>query len=242
MSANTSRSTSGHDGVGPIACRSCDLNEICRLSGLIAIESGRRRHSSGALRTVRAGTTLFRSGAPAHSLYAVRQGMLKTVRTSVDGDERILALHIPGEVLGLEAFGAGTYACDAVALQTSVCCELPLPLFGEYGARVHELGSALIRLLSRATVPGLNLTRGSVRQRITSFLLDLAQRLERRDLDGRRFSLGLTRQEIADLVDTRIETVSRMLQQLNREQLIRLRGDKVSLLALTPVDESAGAG
>ncbi|HEY5807272.1 MAG TPA: cyclic nucleotide-binding domain-containing protein, partial [Povalibacter sp.] len=96
---NTSRSNSGHDGAGPIQCRSCDLNEICRLSGLIAIESGRRRHSSGALRTVRAGATLLRRGGPAHSLYAVRQGMLKTVRTSVDGDERILALHMPGEVL-----------------------------------------------------------------------------------------------------------------------------------------------
>lgn len=224
----------GRAALGPIACRSCDLNEICRLSGLIAFEGGRSRQPTGALRTVRRGAPLFRAGAPAHSLYAVRQGMLKTVQVSADGDEHILALHTPGEVLGLEAFGMGTYASDAIALQPAVCCELPLPLLGEYGTRAHEIGSALVRLLSRATASHVNPTRGSIRRRVTIFLLDLAARLERRGLDGNQFTLGLSRQEIADFLDTRIETVSRMMQQLNREHAIRVRGSKVSLLALTP--------
>lgn len=220
--------------IGPIACRSCDLNEICRLSGLIAFEGGRGRQPTGSLRTLRRGAPLFRAGAPAHSLYAVRQGMLKTVQISAEGEEHILALHTPGEVLGLEAFGIGTYASDVIALQPAVCCELPLPLLSEYGARARELGSALVRLLSRATAPHLNPTRGSIRQRVTGFLLDLATRLERRGLDGRQFALGLSRQEIADLLDTRIETVSRTMQQLNREQAIRVRGNKVNLLSLLP--------
>ena len=68
---------------------------------------------------------MFRAGDPAHSLYAVRQGLLKTVHVNADGDEQILALNTPGEVLGLEAFSAGTYANDVIALQAVVCCELP---------------------------------------------------------------------------------------------------------------------
>lgn len=229
-----SRQTASRATVGPIACRSCDLNEICRLSGLIAFESGRNRQATGALRTVRRGAPLFRAGAPAHSLYAVRQGMLKTMQISTEGDEHILALHTPGEVLGLEAFGMGTYSHDVIALQPAVCCELSLPLLSDYGSRARELGSALVRLLSRATTPHLNPTRGSIRDRVTGFLLDLATRLERRGLNGRQFTLGLSRQEIADFLDTRIETVSRTMQQLNREQAIRVHGSKVNLLALAP--------
>jgi CRP/FNR family transcriptional regulator, anaerobic regulatory protein len=240
MSVRTSRSAR-RDAIGPIACRSCDLNEICRLSGLIAFDGGRGRQPTGALRAVRAGAPLFRAGAPAHSLYAVRQGMLKTVCVSADGDEHILALNTPGDVLGLEAFSTGTYASDAIALQPVVCCELPLRLFGEHGMRVGELAAALVRLLSRAVAPRFNPARGSIRQRLTNFLLDLGARLEDRGLDGRQFALGLSRQEIADLLDTRIETVSRMMQQLNREQAIRVRGSRVSLLALTAVHESPGA-
>lgn len=230
MSARSTRPS--RDGIGPIACRSCDLNEVCRLSGLIAFEGGRARHSTGALRTVRAGTPLFRAGDPAQSVYAIRQGLLKTVHVNSDGDEHISAVNAPGEVIGLEAFSTGTYACDVIALQTSVCCELPIRPLAEHGARVGELGSALVRVLSAALIPRPALTRGSIRSRVITLLLDLSTRLQRRGLDGRQISLGLSRQEIADLLDVRIETVSRIMQRLHRERAIHVSGNKVSLLDL----------
>ncbi len=220
------------DPPGPIACRSCDLNEVCRLCGLIAFENARTRHSAGAMRTVPAGTALFRAGDPANSLFAIRQGMLKSVHVNVEGDERVLAIHIPGDVLGQEAFGLGRYSFDAIALQPVVCCELSLPFLGHQGMRSQELGMALVRLLSRAAVPQLHPERGSARERVTAFLLDLAQRLQRRGFDGRRFSLGLSRQELADLLDTRLETVSRTVQRLHRERAIRINGASVQMLSL----------
>jgi CRP/FNR family transcriptional regulator, anaerobic regulatory protein len=230
--------TSARDGIGPVACRSCDLHEICRLSGLVAFDGGHIRQSTGGLRTVRPGEPLFRAGEPAHSLFAVRQGLLKTVHVNADGDEQILSLNTPGEVLGLEAFSTGTYANDAIALQAVVCCELPLRQLDEQGTRFREFGAALVRVLSKSVAPRLPPARGSVRQRLTTFLLDLGARLDKRGLDGRQFSLGLSRQEIGDLLDTRIETISRMIQQLNREEAIRVRGNKVSLLGLAPESKS----
>jgi CRP/FNR family transcriptional regulator, anaerobic regulatory protein len=214
---------------GPVACRSCELNEVCRL---MALEGGSRGQSTGALRAVATGEPLFRAGAPAHSIYAIRQGMLKSVRVSVEGEETVLGIHTPGELLGLEAFGLRTYAYDAVALQPVVCCELSLPVLSEQSTRVRELGTALFRLLGRAAEPRFLLARGTVRRRVTAYLLDLAQRLERHGLEVSRFSMGLSRQELADLLDTRIETVSRMIQRLNREHAIRVHGSSVSLLSL----------
>jgi CRP/FNR family transcriptional regulator len=225
------------NGIGPIACRSCDLHEICRLSGLIAFDGGRVQQI-GRRRTARAGEPLFRAGDPAHCLYAVRQGMLKTVHLNADGDEEILSLNTPGEVLGLEAFSTGTFANDVIALQDVICCELPLRQLDEHGTRFREFGAALVRLLSKAVGPRPHPARGSVRHRLTTFLLDLGARLEDRGLDGREFALGLSRQEIAELLDTRIETISRMMQKLAREEAISVRGSKVRLLGLTPESES----
>lgn len=222
------------EAAGPIACRSCDLNEVCRLCGLIALETGAARQSTGALRTVEPGAPLFRAGAPIHSIYAIRQGMIKTLRVTEEGDEAVLDIHTPGEVLGLEGFGIGTYACDAIALSRVVCCELPLPMLNEQSVRVRQLSVALLRLLSRAAAPRIHPARGPVRQRVTGFLLTLAQRLSQRGLDGRRFSLGLSRQELASLLDTRIETVSRLIQRLHRERAIHVEGTTVTLLALAP--------
>ena len=234
VTVSARKSASARDGLGPIACRSCDLHEICRLSGLIAFDGGRARQPTGGLRTLHAGEALFRAGDSARCLYAVRQGLLKTVHLDVDGNEEILALNTPGEVLGLEAFSTGAFANDVIALHTVVCCEMPLHQLDEHGRRFQEVGSALVRLLSKATAPRPQAARGSVRHRLTTFLLDLGARLRNRGLDGRQFALGLSRQDIADLLDTRIETISRMMQKLNREEAIRVRGSKVRLLGLAP--------
>lgn len=218
--------------VGPVGCRSCDLHDICRLGGLIAFDTGRSRQSTGALRTVPSGTHLYRAGDPAQMLYAVRQGMLKTVHVGPEGDEQILALNIPGEVLGLEAFSSGFYGADVIALQPVVCCELPLRLVREQRVRVDEFDSALVQLLSRAATPRPSAARGAIRDRVTRFLLDLGSRLASRGLEGREFALGLSREEIADLLDTRVETVSRVLQKMKREQAIEVHGGRVGLRGL----------
>lgn len=232
MSTHQRRLSTHGEPPGPIACRSCDLNEVCRLSGLIALEPGRTRGSTGTLRTIEPGASLFRTGAPGVAIYAVRQGLLKSVRVTAEGEERVLGIHAPGDVLGLEAFGLRTYAYDAIALQPVVCCELRLSTLIEESTRVRELGAALVQLLSRATEPRLQLAYGSIRQRVTAFILDLAQRLERRGLEFRQFTVGLSRQELAALLDTRIETVSRMMQRLNREGAIEVAGSSVRLLTL----------
>jgi CRP/FNR family transcriptional regulator len=204
----------------------------------MALDASPRGQSTGALRTVAAGEPLFRASTPAHSIFAIRQGMIKSVRVSVDGEETILAIHTPGELLGLEAFGVRRYAYDAIALQPVVCCELSVPVLSEQSSRVRELGAALFRLLGRAAEPRLPAARGSVRQRVTAFLLDLAQRLERHGLDSQRFSVGLSRQELANLLDARIETISRMIQRLNRERGIRIQGATVTVLSLAPESQS----
>jgi CRP/FNR family transcriptional regulator len=231
MSQSRKRPTTEGSITAPIACRSCDLNEVCRLCGLIALESGGKKQS-GALRSVEPGGSLLRSGTPAQSIYAIRQGMVKTVRVTAEGDEAVLDIHTPGEVLGLEGFGTGSYSCDAIAVGRVVCCELPLPSLGEQSARASQLSMALLRLMSRAVRPRVPATRGPVRQRVVSFLLDLAQRLAQRGLNGRQFSLGVSRQELANLLDARLETISRQIQQLHRERAIHIKGNLVTLLTL----------
>ena len=44
----------------------------------------------------------------------------------------------------------------------------------------------------------------------------------------------MTRQEIASLLDTRIETVSRMIQSMRRDKQIEVEGQQVTLLSLSP--------
>lgn len=215
----------------PIACRDCDLNELCRLAVLIAHREGRERPAAGSFRMIDSGTALFRSGDAATSLFAVRQGTIKTVHLSEDGHERITGFHVPGEVIGLEAFAFATYRCEAIAVEHSVCCELPLPRQPE---RLHVQGllPAMLDLLGAAVAPKVPLTRGSARERVTRFLQDHGERLRRRGLNGQRLRMSMSRSDIANLLDTRVETVSRILQQLHRERAIHVHGSTIELIDL----------
>lgn len=218
----------------PIACRDCDLNAICRLTGLISKEAGRLRQPPGGSRTLRPGALLYSAGTSARSIFAIREGMVKLTKLSPDGDERVVAYRTAGEVLGLEVFGTRSYAYDAIAVMPTQCCELLVPAIDTHAAQSTEISSALVALLSRANATQPMFTRGSARERVTSLLLDLASRMESRGFDGSHLNLGMSRLEIASLLDTRIETVSRTLQQLRRERAIDVRGNQVRLLALRP--------
>lgn len=222
----------------PIACRDCDLNELCRLAVLNARRDGRERPALGTFRAVDKGTTLFRSGDAATSLFAVRQGMIKLIHLTEDGHERVIGFHLPGEVIGLEVFGFDRYRCDAVAAEHSLCCELPLRQQAD-GLQVNGLLTAVVDLLGIAAAPKLPLAHGSARQRVTRFLLDHGERLRRRGLDGRRFRLTMSRSDIANFLDTRIETVSRILQQLHREKAIHVHGSTIEVLALSSIESGA---
>lgn len=219
----------------PIACRYCDLQEVCRLCGIIAgRESGELQRAGSVPRTLPSGARLYRAGEAAHSLFAVRQGMLKTVDVGTDGEEHVVAVNTPGDVLGTEAFGRRIYTHDVVAVQPVVYCTVPLSLLSARYARVHELAIALINLLSRASVLRVPPVRGTIHQRVAALILELSRRLERSGFDGRSFSLGMTRQEIASLLGTRIETVSRAIQKMHRAKEIRIAGQRVTLLSLKP--------
>ncbi|HEU4604091.1 MAG TPA: cyclic nucleotide-binding domain-containing protein, partial [Steroidobacteraceae bacterium] len=198
------------------------MNAICRLTGLIALEGARSRRPTTALRSIPPGRVLFHAGTAATSMYAIRRGTVKLTRITADGDEEIQSFHTAGEVLGLEGFGHEVYAYDAVALDSVQYCELPLPKMDASPTQA-PIASELVRLLSKRFWRG-GPSRGSIRERVIAFLLDLSRRRAGRGLDGLNLKLAMSRMEIANFLGTRIETVSRVLQQLHREHAIQIRG------------------
>lgn len=225
----------------PVACRHCDLSAICRLTGLIVDEDGNTRRMPGGLRSIRPGAALYSAGAPATNLFAIRSGMIKRVELSADGEERVVSFHIPGDVLGLEAFSTGVHNCDAIALGRVQYCELPPLRLTDESQRSAAIARTLVQVLGTAANVQSTFTRGSARRRVTAFLLDLSQRARARGFNGEELHLPMSRLEIANLLDTRIETVSRMLQQMHRERAVHVSGSRVRLLNLEPQAELASS-
>ena len=184
-----------------------------------------------AARTVRkrfnAGELLFSEGEPCNGLHIIARGKIRIFKTSMSGREQVLAVNIPGEsVAELPVFDGGPFPASAVAIENAeiafisrrdfqtYCMEHPevaLKVLQVVGARLRRL-VGIIEELSFTTI----------RQRLISALLKLAQSDGRKSVRGIEFQLPATHQELANQLGTVRELVSRNLMRLQAEGLLEV--------------------
>jgi CRP/FNR family transcriptional regulator len=184
-----------------------------------------------AARTVRKhlseGELLFSEGEPCTGLHIIAQGKVRIFKTSIGGREQVLALNGPGEsVAELPVFDGGPYPASAIAVEDSevafisrrdfhaYCLEHPevaLKVLSVVGGRLRRL-VGIIEELSFTTI----------RQRLISALLKLAQTEGRKTERGIEFQLPATHQELASQLGTVRELISRNLMRLQAEGLLEV--------------------
>ncbi len=180
------------------------------------------------------------------NLVVLRSGAVKRSRCTRDGNELIAEFFLPGEVIGLQA-GEKAAADEAfVVLERAHYCEMPWDSVHELMAHDpsvrHTVSEILLESLSVSRERLLRACRGSARQRVAAFLLDLLNRRERTPSPTPHIRLAMDRREIAAYLDLTIETVSRVLSRLRREGTIDLRGRWLRVCDRHALDELAEGG
>ncbi len=174
---------------------------------------------------------MYQVGEPAHSLYAVHSGCLKTCVPAPDGHEQILGFHLPGEVVGLDGLDHGNHQCTAITMETAHVCELPLMQLERLCQRLPRLPHRLLQLIGREMASAhamlLLLGKRSAEARLATFLLNLSARLARRGFSPREFNLTMPRDDIANYLGLARETVSRILTHFQLDGLVRVERKRI---------------
>jgi len=167
---------------------------------------------------IAAGQPLVRMGETATSLYTLRSGMVKLVRNTVDGRQRIVRVLRSGDVVGLEALMGPTYESDAIALTAVKVCRLPLQVVQRLNRETPRLHQRLLekwhRSLKEADDWLAELNFGNARQRVAGLI-----RKMRSGFDASVVTL-FSREDMGAMLDLKLETVSRTLSAFEREGLI----------------------
>jgi CRP/FNR family transcriptional regulator len=187
------------------------------------------------------GKALFEAGAPASSVYSVRAGCVKTFTIDADGHERVLGFHLPGDIIGLEAFGQSQYNMHAVALTPSQVCAIPRASMTEVVAGSAELLHRLVERLSHSLRAALTLAGDyTADQRVASFLLEMQRRLS--PLPGKPMRLPMSRRDIANYLRLATETVCRVLTRFEQQGLVKVEERRIDILAPAELQRSASSG
>src|SRR5665213_3385095 len=184
-----------------------------------------------AARTVRkhftVGELLFSEDEPCYGLHIIAHGNVRIFKTSVNGREEVLAINQAGEsVAELPVFDGGRYPASAIAVDDveiafisrqdfqAFCMEHPavaLKMLAVVGTRLRRL-VGIIEELSFTTI----------RQRLISTLLRLAESEGKQTERGIEFQRPATHQELANQLGTVRELISRNLMRLQAEGLLEV--------------------
>ena len=217
-----------------IHCSTCSMRELCLPMGLGTAELAQIDALLGTRVKLRKGDTLYRAGETFSSLYAIRIGSLKTTVLAEDGREQVSGYHMLGDMIGLDGIGAERHGCQAIALEDTEVCVLPLERIEDVARAVPTLRQNLLRLMSKEIARDQNvmLLLGSMRadERLAVFLLSLAERYKQRGYSSTEVVLRMTREEIGSFLGLKLETVSRLFSRFQDDGLIQVQGRAVKLL------------
>ncbi len=175
------------------------------------------------------GEMVFAEGQPCAGLYVVARGNIRIFKSSAGGREQVLSIDGPGSsVAEVPVFDGGNYPASGAAVDHATLLfvgkqdfqalcrthpEVALKVLRVVGARLRRL-VGIIEELSFTTV----------RHRLASFLLRLAQHEGTPSPGGVEFALPGSNQELAAQLGTVRELVSRNLSRLQAEGLLKLEG------------------
>jgi len=187
--------------------------EVDALAGFVVEESHRSRDY------------LFMEGDPSRWFYVVKSGHVKIVRHSRTGKDVVLDLLGPGEVVGgVAVIEKRPYPAAAQATEPTVVLKIPaepiIALAERYPPFIREMALMLGRRLRTAHDSVTSLAVDPVEARLASALLRLADREGTKGKDGVTLPFHLTRQSLADMTGTTVETTIRVLSRWTKEGLL----------------------
>jgi len=169
------------------------------------------------------GETIFREGEPADRIYFVYIGRVKVVKAAGDRDI-IIEILGPGEPVGAVAvFERRPFPASAVTLEPSSIVSIPEH---EFFALLEKRPEMMRRLLAGLTYRLMMVNKrladmtGSAEARAARLFLTLADRVGLPKGTGVTIPLTLSRQEIADLIGTTLETAIRLMSRWQKDALI----------------------
>lgn len=210
------------------------LRSVVLFRGLSDEDRGRLVAVS-VVKTYDRGETLFAEGDPSDFLYTILAGRVKVMKMLPSGKEVILEIFGPGDPVGaVVAYEGRPYPATAAAQEPTKCLLVRRSAF----FALLESHPSLVRgYLLGLTQRIVELTRripevagGRVETRFAHLFLKLADKMGRPSAEGITIPMPLSRQDLADLTGTTIETGIRVMSRWGKDGLVRTDKDGFVLL------------
>ena len=224
-------------------------NEITKFIAEIPLYRGLPAEQIGKLANImidkllRRGQAVFSEGDEASGLYVMISGRVKVFKLSPEGKEQILHIIGPGEPFGeVPMFAGGRFPANAETIEESRIIFFPRAAFVELIKREPSLAMNMLAVLSKRLreFAGLieDLSLKEVSGRLAAYLLYLSDREDR----ASSIELDIAKGQLASLLGTIPETLSRILGKMDSQRLIEVQGRRIRIIDRNTLEDLAAGG
>ena len=168
-------------------------------------------------------TMIFLEGDPADRLWVVSAGQVKIVKHTSDGQENLLEVITPGEVFGGAGLLMAMHPATAVAMTATTALSLERERYLQLIRQYPDIALRIILLLSERLQAAMKMRALAVERvdvRLANILLKLCDKVSQPIDEGTRINLPLSRQDLADMAGTTIETAIRVMSRFRKAGLV----------------------
>ena len=176
---------------------------------------------------------IFTEGSYPKGIYFVNKGKVKIYKTNGAGKELITELHKEGDFFGyLSLLQDEKHTSTATTLEDSQIYMIPKEDFFALIYKNSEVSKKFIEILSNnlreTELQLVKLAYNSVRKRVAEALVKLSDKYKK--TGDPKFSMHVSREDLANIVGTATETVIRTLSDFKEDQLIEVSGGTITIL------------
>jgi CRP/FNR family transcriptional regulator len=166
---------------------------------------------------------IFLEGDPADRLWVVCAGQIKIVKYTSDGQENLLEVITPGEMFGGAGLLLPLHPATAVAMTPAAALSIEREPYLRLIRQYPDIALRIIHLLGERLQAAMKMRVLAVERvdvRLANILLKLCNKVGEPADDGTRINLPLSRQDLADMAGTTIETAIRVMSRFRKEGLV----------------------
>lgn len=188
--------------------------------------------ASGRRRAFKGGEVLLREGDPTNHVFVLIAGWVRVYSSTAHGQEVLLALRGPGDVIGdLAALHGWVRTASVKALQKVTAVQLLSAQF-EYSLHTRPgIAVAMIKQMSRRLLESerarVDAATLDVTRRVARYILRLVRQHGVPEQGGRALGMPLTQQDIANHVGASRRAVARAMAILRERHIVTTEGRRI---------------
>lgn len=194
----------------------------------------------------RRGQYLFWEDDPANKIYVIKSGRVRLLKMAASGKEMVLEVMVPGQICGGTTLFGTVHRNGAQAVEQTVVYGMSRESYDELLGKYPEIARGIIKYLGGKLMDAhdviISLVSSKVESRIAAVIVRLCENHGSPTDDGILINIRLTRQDIADIVGSTVETTIRIISKFQKEGLLDTIKGRLLVKNLDAFSEMMKAG